>query len=401
MACQNDTLRRAHRALFAPRPGGDPRPGALGILLLLAVLVGCTAYVPYDQRAHMERELESRLPAELAGLVTPPYEVGEVVLQEASKRVQPNLSERNKVDAILDYIFGTVGLEYSLTPTRNADQTAVTGQGNCLSFVNLFVGLGRANRLNPFFVEVQDYQRWNYQDGVVVSRGHIVAGMYVGGDLRTYDFLPYSAKSYKDFEPIQDLTAMAHYFNNLGAEALMDGRLAEATRNLEIAQKLDRDFDKAINNYGVALLRGGRTDEAIELFRDGLERHPEDVPIMTNLARAYQQSGRTSEASDLFDRLERINRTNPFFYVYRGDLALANGDTKTALEYMKKAYQTDAELPEVHVGLAKVYLALGSFGEARHHVGRALRLDATHTEARKYAALLERGPTASAQTNGG
>ena len=362
----------------------------LALSALLLAMSACTAYVPFDEDAHLDQQLASRLPEELRGLVSPPYDVSDPILEEAAVRVRPNLSDRNKVDAILDYIFGTIGLEYALTPTRSADRTALEGEGNCLSFVNLFVGLGRANRLNPFYVEVKDYQRWNYQDGVVVSRGHIVAGMYVDGDLRTYDFLPYAPKSYKDFKPIEDLTAMAHHYNNLGAEALMEGRLPEATKHLELAQLLDRDFDKAINNYGVALLRGGKSDDAVALFLDGLERHPKNVPIMTNLARAYQQTGNVEQANGLFDELEKVNRTNPFFYVYRGDLALANGDTKTALEYMKKAYQTDAQLPEVHVGLAKVYLALGRFGEARHHVGRALRLDATHTEARKYAGLLER-----------
>ena len=36
-------------------------------------------------------------------------------------------------------------------------------------------------------------------------------------------------------------------------------------------------------------------------------------------------------------------------------------------------------------------LATGRMAEATHHVERALRLDATHEEARKYAALIERG----------
>ena len=52
----------------------------------------------------------------------------------------------------------------------------------------------------------------------------------------------------------------------------------------------------------------------------------------------------------------------------------------------------DSELPEVHLGLVRVYLATGKMREAKHHVERALRLDATHDEARKFAAMIERGP---------
>ena len=55
---------------------------------------------------------------------------------------------------------------------------------------------------------------------------------------------------------------------------------------------------------------------------------------------------------------------------------------------MRQALRRESELPEVHVGLAKVFLAAGDLESARHHIDRALKLDATHTEARRFAALL-------------
>ena len=56
---------------------------------------------------------------------------------------------------------------------------------------------------------------------------------------------------------------------------------------------------------------------------------------------------------------------------------------------MRKALRTDSEVPEVHLGLVKVFLAVGDMQRARHHLQRALRLDATNAEARKYAAMLQ------------
>jgi tetratricopeptide (TPR) repeat protein len=350
---------------------------------------GCAAYVPFDAEAHLDQKLHERVPAELVGRVEYPFELGEAARAAAHERINLSFSEGRRTEAILDFVFAVLDLQYALTPTRTADQTFVAREGNCLSFVNLFVGLGREFRLNPFYVEVEDYQRWNYQDGVVISRGHIVAGMYINGQLSTFDFLPYQAKGYRDFAPIDDLAAMAHHYNNLGAEALMADDIGVAEDNLRIAVALAPDFDKARNNLGVVLLRQGKAKEAIDLYEDTIEVDPENVPILTNLARAYQQSGRTADADRVFDKLESINQTNPFFFVYRGDLALGRGDTTTALDYMRRAYQADDNLPEVHVGLARVYMALGRLAEAQHHVERALRLDATHDEARKYAALLQ------------
>ena len=342
--------------------------------------------------------MAERVDAELVPFVRYPFELTVMLEADAEARINPSLSESRRTEAILDYVFGYLELDYNLSPTRSAEEAFLAREGNCLSFVNLFVGLGRHYRLNPFYVEVQDYQRWNYQDGVVVSRGHIVAGMYIDGDLSTFDFLPYSPKSYRDFNPIDDLAAMAHYYNNLGAEALMEERFEDAERYLTIANQLAPEFDKAVNNLGVFYLRAGEAERASEILEAGLEVHAGDIPLMTNLARSYQQRGLSEQAEQLFVELEKVNRTNPFFYVYRGDMALAQGDAETALEYMRKAYQTDSDLPEVHVGLVRVYLQVGRLREARHHVERALKLDATHEEARKYAALIHRQALESGET---
>lgn len=369
-----------------------PRVLRAPVFILAAFATACTGYVPFDGSQALAPEFERRLGSGWQQQVVVPFAVTDELRAALAERVSPAGSETRRRDEVLDFIFGWLDLQYDLRPTRTAAETFSTARGNCLSFVNLFVAAGRERRLNPFFVEVEDYQRWNYHNGVVVSRGHIVAGMYVDGNMATYDFLPYRPKSYRSFRPITDLAAAGHYYNNLGAEALMADDLETAERWLDIAVRLAPDFDKAINNYGLVLLRTGRIDDAIRTYEQGLELHPGNVPLLTNLVRAYQIEGRHDRAAELLDVLEAMNRASPFFYVYRGDAALAAGDTATALDYMRRALATDSELPEVHVGLVRVYLATGQMREAKHHVERALRLDATHVEARKYAAMIERGP---------
>lgn len=360
---------------------------------MTAILAGCAhggGRVDFDSIEHLRERYEERLGPARASEVEVPYALDDELRAAAGERLGPAGRDQWKVEQILDFIFHRLDLEYALRPTHDAIETFHTRQGNCLSFVNLFVGLAREARLNPFYVEVKDYQRWNYQDGTVISNGHIVAGLRITGDLRTYDFLPYRPKSYRDFEPIDDLKATAHYYNNLGAEALLRGDVEEAYEHLEIASGLAPDFDKAWNNLGVALMRLGSVQEAVEIYRRALETSPEDVALLSNLARAHQQLGHQERADELMARLESVHSTHPFFFIYRGELALSRGETDEALRFMAKALRRDSEIPEVHVGLVKVYLAVGALDKARHHVGRALRLDATHTEAREYAAILER-----------
>jgi tetratricopeptide (TPR) repeat protein len=356
--------------------------------LLALALTGCAAYQPFDWRADLRSRLAARLGDAEASRVPVPFEIDEPLRELVARTFGPAGSEKRRTQEVLDFIFERVGLRYSLLPTRDAMSTFRDHEGNCLSFVNLFVAVARERRLNPFFVEVTDYQNWSYRDGQVVSQGHIVAGMQVDGQLRTYDFLPYRPKSYRSFQPIDDVTAIAHYYNNLGAEALFAGDLERAAGHLELAGKVAPDFVKAINNLGVLLARRGEPERAAETYRRGLERDPEDVALLTNLAAVSARLGRADEARQLYARIEGRNNTNPFFFLYQGESALARGDTAEAGRLMTEALRRDSESPEVHLGLVKLFMATGDLERARHHLARALRLDASHSEARRYAELL-------------
>jgi Tfp pilus assembly protein PilF len=367
------------------------RRGDVGRAALLAALAtaACATYQPYDTLSHTREQAREQVGGDLAADVELPFELNDEILAYVTGRVAPSANDKKRVDQVLDLIFSGVGLEYSLQPTRDAVGTFYARQANCLSFTHLFVGIGRSQHLNPFYVEVEDYQRWSYQDGTVVSRGHIVAGMVVDGNLATFDFLPYRPKTYRDFKTIDDLEAMAHHYNNLGAEALIEHRLDEAESNLRIANRLDPDFDKAVNNLGVLYLRRGRPEEAIAVYEEALTANPEFIPILSNLSSAYRRVGRTEDADRTAARLESLDYSNPFYFIYRGTEALEGGDDDTALDYMRRALSIDTEIPETHIGLAKVYMARGELKKAHHHIGRALQLDATNVEARRFAALMD------------
>jgi tetratricopeptide (TPR) repeat protein len=362
---------------------------SLLLLAPLAAALACTTYQPFDSAAHLRGEFDEKVGAERASAIVVPFELDAPRLAAVDERIRPALDERRRIDQVLDYVFNRLDLQYALQPTRTAVETFVARQGNCLSFVNLFVGVARHLRLSPFYVEVTDYQRWNHREGLLVSQGHIVAGMMVKGKMQTFDFLPYRPKAYKDFKPIDDLTATAHYYNNLGAEALLDGDLERARELLTTATLIAPRFERGLNNLGVCLARLRDFDGALAAYRKGLEIDPDNVALLTNLAGVYQRQGRAAEANEVLGKIEGKQNASPFFFVYRGELALGRGDTEKAREYLVEALRRDTELPEVHLALVKLYLETGDLRRARHHLGRTLQLDATNEEARKYAVLLE------------
>lgn len=372
-------------------------PAALPIAswLLAVGLAGCAETRPIDAAGHLRELYAERRAASGAAGVDPaalrvPFELDDELEARLDAELPPGRKASERVAAILRFIFRDLDLRYALTPTRDAAGTFRAREGNCLSFAHLFVAVARHQGLDPFYLEVDDLHSWRQRRGTVVSQGHVVAGLYVDGELRTFDFLPYRPKSYRELRIIDDPRATAHHYNNLGAEALLAGDPERAEGLLRTARVLAPDFAEAINNLGVSVSRQGRTDEAVELYRRGLEQHPDDPALLGNLAAAYRrQGGRETEATALEARLEELRETSPFFFLYRGERALDHGEPGRALELMIEALRRGSELPEVHLGLVKVHLALGDLRRARHHLRRALELDAENDEARRYAALLE------------
>jgi tetratricopeptide (TPR) repeat protein len=365
------------------------RAAFLVLAVVPSLTTGCAGQERrFDSVDYLRQEYAKHTDRLAAADILVPFELDDEIETFLDTKLKPAPRESYRVEQINDLIFRKLQLQYALRPTRNAVDTYHAREGNCLSFVNLFVGIARHNRLSPFYVEVVDHQRWRHQNGMILSQGHIVAGMYVAGLLKTFDFLPYTPKSYKNFKPIDDLTATAHHYNNLAGEALLEGDTETAEHYLAIATDLVPTFEKALNNLGVLLARKGEREAALEVYRKGLASDPANVPILTNMARIYQQMGRLEEAEAALARVEGAKVTNPFYFVYRGELALSADDAARALEYLRDALRIDTEIPETHVGLVKAYVALGDLQKARHHLERALRLDATHLEARNLARML-------------
>lgn len=379
--------------------------------MALPLLASCSARPAprdaFDAAEHLRRLYAERLgPAEAVDAEIPFALRGEL-LAAVEADLPRGGGVARRAARLVEWIFGDLGLDYARHPTRDALGTFRARAGNCLSFVNLFVGVGRHLGLAPFYVEVRDLGRWERRDGLVLGHGHVVAGLYVEGELRTFDFLPYRARTYRGLEILDDARAAARFFNNRGAEALLAGDAGEARRLFERAAALDPAFVEAANNLGVWHVRHGDAREAERIFRGALERaagppDPETngepdgpshddalLPLLGNLERLLRRQGRTAEADALLARAESLRHRNPFVHLVRAELALERDETGAAFEALRRALALAPELPEAHLGLARVHLALGRPAAARRHLDRALELDPRHPEALEMARMLE------------
>ncbi|HEY1847568.1 MAG TPA: tetratricopeptide repeat protein, partial [Opitutaceae bacterium] len=132
---------------------------------------------------------------------------------------------------------------------------------------------------------------------------------------------------------------MAH--NNLGAELLHRGQLAEAVDHLRRSVELEPGNASAQANLGGALYQMGRFSEAIARDKEALRLEPKSEVAEGNLGAALLQSGRLPEAEAV----------------------------------LKKTLADDPDFTAARVSLGTAYLHEGRFQEAAEELSRSLAKD--------------------------
>jgi superkiller protein 3 len=100
--------------------------------------------------------------------------------------------------------------------------------------------------------------------------------------------------------------------NTLGTALRQKGDVEAARREFQEGARLNKrksDLQAALFafNTGVARLREGKLDEAIERFEAAIKLNPEDAMAHYNLAKAFQQKGRREAARAAYERAKQIN----------------------------------------------------------------------------------------------
>jgi tetratricopeptide (TPR) repeat protein len=149
---------------------------------------------------------------------------------------------------------------------------------------------------------------------------------------------------------------------------------AKAIPHLEAAVRLKPDSAEARTNLAANLMHAGKAERAGEQFRKALALEPQDFDANHNLAEFYVQSGKIAEARPYLERAQRIR---PSSYENGYDLTLGYLLTGELVEARQLAQSLlrDRNTGEMHNLLGQIEEKDGKYVEAANEFERAAHLD--------------------------
>ncbi|HYQ24071.1 transglutaminase domain-containing protein [Stenotrophomonas sp.] len=313
--------------------------------------------------------------------------------QMLRERVMARHSGRGqRLQALVEMIFGTQALDLQYDPlaTYTLAEIWQTRRANCLAFTLLFATLAREAGIQARVQEVDRVVSW-YQDqnqGVVYSVGHVNVGVLVDGRSGTVDLDRNILYDRRGPQPISLDRALAHFYNNRGAERMTVGDTVGARAFFNAALAQAPEFAPTWNNLGVLDSRQGDLAGARAALETSLRLDARGDSALTNASVLYRRLGLVAQAQALERRLKAVQRDDPFAQYMAGASAERSGDLATAIRYYRRAVQLYDSAHQFHFGLARAYFLSGQMARADHELMRARALGGS-SNAQRYQAKLD------------
>lgn len=305
--------------------------------------------------------------------------------------ISRSYSRDQRLQALVEMIFSQHGLDlqYDADATYTVSEIWQHQRANCLAFTLLFVTLAREAGIQARVQEVGQVVSW-YQDqdqGVVYNVGHVNAGVDVGGRYGTVDLDRNVLYDRHGPQPIGRERALAHYYNNRGAEHLADGDLSGARAFFDAALAEDPTFASTWNNIGVLDNRLGDDQGARTALDTALRLDGRQSAALNNASALYRKLGMTAQAQSMQKKLQSVQREDPFAQYMQGAQAERAGDLGKAITYYRRAVRLYDTAHQFHFGLARVYFLTGRLQRADRELLRAQELGGSTQQARYQAKL--------------
>jgi Flp pilus assembly protein TadD len=337
----------------------------LSILFLILSLLGCGAVV---ERPGPELLVEIRGgsspidDADSAQELLDVLALNDEMKAFVDERIDPGWRTTRRLSELRNLLFSPelFAIEYESGNTKTAVETYESGSGNCLSMTNLFIALARYSGLDANYHLVKARPEWDHAGNVLIWTQHINStGVLRSGENYVLDFLPDRRVLREDMATVSDRYALAIFYNNLAAEAILDKQNAKALELLRTAIRLEPGISDVWNNMGATQRRLGRTDLAKASYQEAIYLDSYNNTAMSNLSRILFAEGDEELGRYYRDRVSRYRLNNPYYRYASARLALFAKDYEKAREELNAAILLKNDDASFFIALAKAYEGLG------------------------------------------
>ncbi len=265
------------------------------------------------------------------------------------------------------------GFEREVGGTFTAAEAFREKRGNCVSFTNLFIALGRSLGISLHASIVKRRPEFEKHGELVVIYSHMVAVRPRGNVSQVYDFWGQGSDPTAELVPLTDLEVAGIGLGNSGVVKLEAGDLAGASADFATAVRLAPRLPGLWANLGLARWRSGDPEGALSAYAQGLAIDAGSPSVLQNLALLYSETGRPGEARAALAAANSGEAT-PYALIARADLEMAAGHVDEALRLYIRVRKMAPRLVEPWVGIARAERALGNLDAAKKAAERARRL---------------------------
>ena len=318
-------------------------PATLATVLLAAASCASTPKKLSLTPDELRDELARRIPRDE---VVIPFEVSPEHARRAQALTAGVADPAEKVRILVSALLGPrdFGLRYQASVPGTAEEAFRRGGGDCLALASAFVGMARAAGLDASYMDasfrLQETEVLSEQ--TVVKIGHVTAYVMTPADRIGLDFA-LEGRIYW-YEPIDDVEAVAHFYNNLGYVLLESGGnggtpdgWAAALHQFDLATRVKPGFARAWNNLGVAQARLGRRDAARAAYRRAIAADAKLASPRLNLGVLLLQAGEVDAAWELLEAAARLDPDAPNVQYELALARIERGDRRGAVKALERA----------------------------------------------------------------
>jgi len=240
-------------------------------------------------------------------------------------------------------------------------------EGNCLTLASVFVGLARGVGLDAYYMDAsRRIGEVETDDEVIVNMGHITAAVDTERGTLAMDF-GWDLPRGNYYRRIDDVEAVAHFYNNRGFERLDDAMRrgqaldwTSAGRDFTVATEVMPDFSRGWNNLGIANARLGNREEAERDYARAISIEPSFAAPRTNLGVLALRDGRVETALARFDDAVRAEPKNARAHYHRGVALLRLDRPAEAATAFARAVALEPDFPRARTMLDRAQAQIAS-----------------------------------------